>query len=105
MDGREWHLAVAREPGHRFSLFRALKFVPSFSPAEELASATIAKLTLGMVEPRTAVGVLAVCETAVGVALVFGVQLRIAIGLLFVQMAGTLTPLALFPSIHVHQVP
>ena|SRR3989442_16028906 len=59
MDGREWHLAVAREPGHRFSLVRALKFVPSFGPAEELASATIAKLTLGMVEPRTAVGVLA----------------------------------------------
>src|SRR2546427_7083277 len=43
MDGREWHLAVAREPGHRFSLVRALKFVPSFSPAEELASATIAR--------------------------------------------------------------
>jgi hypothetical protein len=32
-------------------------------------------------------------------ALVAGVHLRVALGLLFLQMAGTLTPLALFPAL------
>src|SRR3954466_10427212 len=82
-----------------FLWFGALKFLPAFSPAEELAGATIAKLTLGLVEPKVAVAVLAVWETAIGAALVFGVHLRPALALLFLQMAGTLTPLALFPSL------
>jgi uncharacterized membrane protein YphA (DoxX/SURF4 family) len=82
-----------------FLWFGALKFLPAFSPAEELAGATIAKLTLGLVEPKSAVAGLAVWETAVGAALVFGVHLRIALFLLFLQMAGTLTPLALFPAL------
>ena len=82
-----------------FLWFGALKFLPGFSPAQDLAGATIAKLTLGVVEPKIAVEVLAVWETAIGVALVFGFHLRVALGLLFLQMAGTLTPLALFPSL------
>src|SRR4051812_46948515 len=82
-----------------FLWFGALKFLPAFSPAEELAGATIAKLTFGFVDPKVAVSMLAVWETAIGVALVFGFHLRVALGLLFLQMAGTLTPLALFPSL------
>jgi uncharacterized membrane protein YphA (DoxX/SURF4 family) len=82
-----------------FLWFGALKFLPGFSPAEDLAGATIAKLTLGLVEAKAAVGILAVWETAIGAALVFGFHLRLALGLLFLQMAGTLTPLALFPSL------
>jgi uncharacterized membrane protein YphA (DoxX/SURF4 family) len=82
-----------------FLWFGALKFLPAYSPAEELAGATIARLTLGLVEPKVAVGLLAVWETAIGAALVAGVHLRFALGLLFLQMAGTLTPLALFPSL------
>ena len=81
-----------------FLWFGALKFLPAYSPAEELAGATIARLTFGLVEPSAAVALLAVWETAVGIALVFGVHLRLALALLFLQMAGTLTPLVLFPS-------
>src|SRR3954466_5518029 len=82
-----------------FLWFGALKFLPAYSPAEELAGVTIAKLTFGLIEPNAAVGLLAVWETAIGLALVLGVHLRLALGLLFLQMAGTLTPLALFPSL------
>ena len=81
-----------------FLWFGALKFFPSASPAEELATATITKLTFGMLSAHTALMILAVWETAIGVALVSGVHLRAALSLLFLQMAGTLTPLALFPS-------
>jgi uncharacterized membrane protein YphA (DoxX/SURF4 family) len=82
-----------------FLWFGALKFFPSYSPAEALASATIVKLTLGMVAASTAVFALAVWETMIGFALIFGVKLRLALALLFAQMAGTLTPLLLFPSL------
>jgi len=82
-----------------FLWFGALKFLPAYSPAEDLAGATIAKLTFGLVEPKTAVGLLAAWETAIGLALVLGVHLRLALALLFLQMAGTLTPLVLFPSL------
>jgi uncharacterized membrane protein YkgB len=81
-----------------FLWFGGLKFLPGLSPAEGLAGATIAKLTFGLLDPKIAVEILAVWETGIGLALVFGVQLRIALGLLFLQMAGTLTPLLLFPA-------
>jgi len=81
-----------------FLWFGALKFVPAWSPAEDLAGATIAKLTFGLVPPKLALLVLATWESAIGLALVFGVQLRAAIGLLLLQLAGTLTPLVLFPA-------
>jgi uncharacterized membrane protein YkgB len=88
-----------------FLWFGALKFLPAFSPAEELAGVTIAKLTFGLMEPKAAVAFLAVWETAIGVALVFGLHVRIALGLLFLQMAGTLTPLVLFPSLTFSRFP
>ncbi|MGE5047314.1 MAG: DoxX family membrane protein [Deltaproteobacteria bacterium] len=82
-----------------FVWFGALKFAPGFSPAEGLAGATMAKLTFGLVDPKLAIAILAVWETAVGLALIAGIHLRIALALLLLQMAGTLTPLALFPEI------
>ena len=88
-----------------FLWFGALKFLPAYSPAEELAGATIAKLTLGLVEPKAAVPFLAAWETAIGLALVLGVHLRVALALLFLQMAGTLTPLVLFPSLTFSKLP
>ena len=82
-----------------FVWFGALKFVPGSSPAEQLAGATMAKLTLGMVGPKAALPVLALWETWVGLALVLGVHLRVALALLLLQMAGTLMPLVLYPSL------
>jgi len=85
--------------------FGALKFIPAGSPAAALAAATIGKLTFGLLEGRAALLLLAVWETAVGIALVAGIFLRVAIGLLLLQMAGPLTPLALFPSLTFTSVP
>jgi len=82
-----------------FVWFGALKFVPGSSPAEHLAVATIAKLTFGSIDAKAALVILALWETSVGLALVLGVHLRIALALLLLQMAGTLTPLVLFPSL------
>lgn len=88
-----------------FLWFGALKFIPGFSPAEGLATATIVRLTLGLLNPASALLLLAVLETAIGLALVLGIYLRGALGLLFFQMAGTLTPLALFPALTFSKFP
>jgi uncharacterized membrane protein YkgB len=88
-----------------FLWFGALKFIPSVSPAEGLATATIGRLTLGLVDAPSALRLLAVWETAIGLALVSGVFLRVGLALLFLQMAGTLTPLALFPSLTFSRFP
>jgi hypothetical protein len=73
--------------------------VPGQSPAEALATATIGRLTLGVVTPPYALLLLGVLESAIGLALIVGAHLRAALGLLFVQMGGTLTPLVLYPSL------
>ena len=82
-----------------FLWFGALKFVPGQSPAEALATATIGRLTLGLVTAPYALFFLAVVESMIGLALIVGVHLRAAVSLLLVQMCGTLTPLVLYPSL------
>ena len=81
-----------------FLWFGALKLVPGLSPAEDLAGRTIEALTLGIVPASIAVPVLALWEVAIGVGLLVGRWMRVTLLLLFVQMAGTVTPLFLFPS-------
>jgi uncharacterized membrane protein YkgB len=80
-----------------FLWFGALKFFPELSPAEELAAATIEELSFGIVSPEAAVFLLATWECAIGLGLLTGRLLRATLLLLFVQMAGTITPLFLFP--------
>jgi uncharacterized membrane protein YkgB len=80
-----------------FLWFGALKFFPGLSSAEDLAANTIERLTLGIVRPEVAVLVLAVWECAIGIGLLTKRFLRAMLLLLVVQMAGTITPLFLFP--------
>ena len=80
-----------------FLWFGVLKFFPGLSPADELATRTIERLTLGAVRPEVSLPVLAAWETVIGLGLLSGRFLRATLLLLFVQMLGTLTPLALFP--------
>lgn len=68
------------------------------SPAQDLAARTIEKLSFGAVQPSVSVPVLAVWECLIGLGLLFNVFMRATLLLLAVQMAGTLTPLVLFPS-------
>lgn len=81
-----------------FLWFGAIKFVPGWSPAADLAVRTIDRLTFGMVGPETSLLMLAVWESAIGLGLLTGKFLRATLLLLFVQMLGTLTPLVIFPS-------
>lgn len=80
-----------------FTWFGALKLVPAASPAADLASRTIERLTFGVVPSSVGLPVLAVWEVLIGVGLLLGRGLRVVLLLLFVQMAGTLLPLVLFP--------
>jgi uncharacterized membrane protein YkgB len=81
-----------------FLWFGALKLVPGLSPAESLAGRTIEVLTLNLVTASTAVPILGVWESLIGLGLLTGIWMRATLLLLFVQMLGTLTPLVLFPA-------
>ena len=80
-----------------FLWFGALKFFPGLSPAQDLAARTVGVLTFGMVPPAVAIPVLAAWECLIGVGLLTNVAMRATLLLLAVQMAGTLTPIVLFP--------
>jgi uncharacterized membrane protein YphA (DoxX/SURF4 family) len=81
-----------------FLWFGLLKFFPSLSPAEDLAARTIERLTLGIVTPGVALPILAAWESLIGLGLIVGRWLRGVLFLLALQMAGTFTPLVLFPA-------
>src|SRR5215210_5287436 len=80
-----------------FRWFGVLKFFPNLSPAETLVGRTIEVLTLGVVKPAVSLPVLAAWESVIGLGLILGRGLRGVLFLLAVQMAGTFTPLLLFP--------
>ena len=80
-----------------FLWFGALKFFPDLSPAETLVGRTIEALTLGIVRPEVSLPVLAAWESIIGIGLLLGRGLRGILLLLALQMAGTFTPLLLFP--------
>jgi uncharacterized membrane protein YphA (DoxX/SURF4 family) len=80
-----------------FIWFGALKLVPGMSPADQIATETTMTLTFGLLSEDVARVVLAVLELAIGIGLLTGRFLRVTLLLLCAQMAGTLTPLALFP--------
>ena len=67
------------------------------SPAEPLLLATVRWLPL--FEPEAWLAVIGWWEVAIGVAFLFRSTLRIAIALLFLQMAGTFMPLVLLSEI------
>ena len=81
-----------------FLWFGAIKFVPGWSPAAELAGRTIERITLGAVPPELGLPVLAAWESLIGIGLLAGRFLRATLLLLFAQMPGTLLPLVLFPA-------
>ena len=80
-----------------FLWFGALKFIPGASPAEDLATRTITRLTGGRISAGLALHLLAAWEVLIGLGLLTGVLLRVTLLLLFVQMMGTLLPLVYYP--------
>ena len=80
-----------------FLWFGVLKFFPGASPADDLATRTIARLTFGAVAPWLSLPLLATWEVVIGLGLLTRRFMRPTIGLLLLQMAGTVAPLFLFP--------
>ncbi|MDJ0664877.1 MAG: DoxX family membrane protein [Acidimicrobiia bacterium] len=82
-----------------FVWFGAIKFWPGLSAADQLATDTIEKLSLGLIGEDLARLSLAILETTIGVGLILGRYIRLVLLLLLGQMMGTVTPLFLFPEI------
>lgn len=81
-----------------FLWFGAIKVVPGWSPAADLAGRVIERITAGLVSAEVGVPVLAAWESLIGIGLLTGRYLRVTLLLLFVQMPGAMLPLVLFPS-------
>ncbi len=79
-----------------FLLFGILKFFPDVSPAEGLTIKTTDALTFDLVPGHVAIVLIASLECVIGLLLIIGRFLRIAIYLLAGQLIGILAPLALF---------
>jgi uncharacterized membrane protein YphA (DoxX/SURF4 family) len=88
-----------------FIWFGGLKFFPGLSPAEDLALATISLLTFGMIPGSFALFSLALFEVLIGILMITGKYLRLTILLLLFQMAGTMSPVVLFPDLVFNQFP
>ena len=91
--------------GFIFIWFGALKFFPDLSPAQELATSTINLLTYGLIPMQVSLIFLAGLEVGIGILLISGLWIRLTIFLLFFQMAGTLTPIVLFPDMVFTAIP
>ncbi|MDM7892419.1 hypothetical protein [Curtobacterium caseinilyticum] len=73
------------------------KVVPGGSPAEDLVVRTLDALTAGVVTGDVARLSVAVLEVTLGVALLLGRCMPLVLLVLLGHMAGTFTPLVLFP--------
>jgi putative oxidoreductase len=80
-----------------FLTFASFKFVSGASPAEELAIATVGKLTFGLVTGTAALLLTAVTETVIGLTLLTGRFVKVGLVVLAGALAGILSPLVLFP--------
>ena len=80
-----------------FLWFGVLKFFPGLSPAEDLAAQTIERLTFNIIAGTTALYILAIWESVIGLLLLLGIWMRLTLLLLFSQMIGTILPVFFFP--------
>ena len=79
--------------------FGSLKFFPNLSPADQLAKATIHRLTFGFIPDNISILLLATWEVAIGLMLIFNFRVRAAITLAFIHLAFTFTPFILLPTL------
>ena len=78
--------------------FGLLKFFLGYSPAEQLAIATIRALTFKLLPDHVSLMLLAIFESAIGLLFIFKWFMRQALALMFMHMFFTFLPFLLFPS-------
>lgn len=88
-----------------FFWFGFQKFFPGISSAEDLATRTIDVLSFGIVQAPYSMPILATWETLIGLGFLTGKFFRTTIVLLYLQMAGTIFPLFVFPDETFYMVP
>jgi len=81
--------------GAVFLGFGALKFFPDVSPAQNLTEATTDIMFFGLVPGGVAILLIAALECLIGVCLLSGRWMRLAIWLLAIEFVGILAPLVL----------
>lgn len=77
--------------------FGALKFIPGYSPAEQLAADVIQFITFGLIPQDVAIILLAVFEVILGLALIFRQYNKVIIFLTLGHISCTFLPLFIFP--------
>ena len=88
-----------------FFWFGFQKFFPGISSAEDIATRTIDVLSFGIVQAPYSMPILATWETLIGLGFLTGKFFRVTVVLLYLQMAGTIFPLFVFPDETFHRVP
>jgi uncharacterized membrane protein YphA (DoxX/SURF4 family) len=81
-----------------FLWFGTPKLFPGISAAETLAADTVERLTFGIIEGTVASVLTGTLETIIGLLLISGKMLPLTIMALPGHMAGTFTPLFIFPA-------
>ncbi len=80
-----------------FLVFASFKYVSGASPAENLAIATVDKLTFGMVSGDSALLLTALTETVIGITLLTGRFVKVGLIVMAGALVGIMSPLVLFP--------
>ena len=80
-----------------FLAFASFKYVSGASPAEDLAVATVGKLTFGIVTGSAALLFTAITETVIGLTLLTGRFVKVGLVVMAMALVGILSPLFLFP--------
>lgn len=79
--------------------FGLLKFFAGVSPAEDLAKATIDRLTFGFLAPELSILLLAIWETIIGVLLIGNFFQKFALKLALIHIILTFLPFLYFPDL------
>lgn len=91
-----WSIPALRiTVGAIFLAFGVLKFFPDVSPAQDLATATFDKLSIGLIPAQASIYLIGSLECFIGICMLSGRFMRLAIWLLVIQLIGILSPLAL----------
>ena len=88
-----------------FFWFGFQKFFPGISSAEDIATRTIDVISFGIVQAPYSMPILATWETLIGLGFLTGKFFRTTVVLLYLQMAGTIFPLIVFPDETFYMVP
>ncbi len=88
-----------------FLWYGMLKFFPTLSPAEELATRTIDIMFFGLINPLLSIKLLAILEVSIGIGFLFGFYTRVVVLVFIGHMICTFAPLFLLSELSFTHAP